>query len=124
MTIGSQGDSPRVEQMVIAGRRPTWVDVTFFGPCIDPWIEIGGVRWGLRGAIEGGMERAVTMSGKPWSAGVRRADGLWLPGMLGPQARLSQLRLPRGTYSVKYGAYDPAGTSYATVAWRGAHGTM
>jgi chitosanase len=122
LTIGAQGDSPIVEQAVVRGRRPTWTDVTFYGPSLDPWVMIGGQRWQLRGEI--GTGESIRMSGKPWQQGLLRNDGAWMAGMLGPQARLSQLRLPPGLYPVKYGAYDPTGTSRAEVAWRAAYGTM
>ena len=124
LTMGAQGDSPRIEQLTVRGARPTWVDVTFYGPSIDPWVDIGGTRWGLRGEVQAGAEKRVRMSGKPWQRGIQRADGAWLPGMLDPRARLSQLRFRPGQYPVRYGAYDPAGTSYATVGIRNAYGTM
>lgn len=122
LTIGAAGTSPRVERVSIGGRRPTWADVIFYGPSLDPWVEISGVRWGLRGTLDAGQ--SARMSGKPWQAGILRSDGAWVPGMLDPRARLSQLRLPVGEYAVTYGAYDPTGSSRAEIAWRNAYGTM
>jgi hypothetical protein len=122
LTIGAQGDSPYVEMANVRGKRPTWIDVTFYGPSLDPWVQIGGQRWQLRGQLGG--QDSIRMSGKPWQTGLLRNDGAWMAGMLGPQARLSQLRLKPGSYPVKYGAYDPTGTSRAEVAWRAAYGTM
>jgi hypothetical protein len=122
LAIGAAGTSPRVETVAIGGRRPTWADVTFYGPSLDPWIEISGTRWALRGTLAAGQ--SARMSGKPWQAGVLRSDGAWVPGMLDPRARLSQLRLSPGSYAATYGAYDLSGSSYAEVAWRDAYGTM
>jgi hypothetical protein len=124
LTVGVAGDSPRIEQAVVQGRRPTWVDIVFKGPSVDPWVQIGDRRWGLRGSILAGSAYNVRMSGKPWQQGIMQADGTWRPEMLDPRARLSQLRLPPGVYSVRYGAYDPTGQSTATLSWRSAYGTM
>ena len=113
---------PRSETMTIGGTRPTWVDVTFHGPATDPYVLIGTKRWGLQGVLASG--RSVRMSGVPWQQGLLRDDGAWVPGMLDPRARLSQLRFKPGEYTVTFGANSVSSDAYATVAWRNAYGTM
>jgi hypothetical protein len=112
----------QVALATIRGRKPTWLSIDIRGPVVDPWIQIGQYRWGLRGTVE--HDRTVTMTGLPWEMGVRRDDGTFLPGMLDPRARLSQLRLPPGNYPVSYGGFDPTLTSRASVRWRNAYGAM
>jgi hypothetical protein len=113
---------PRQETMTIGGTRPTWVDVTFYGPAVDPYVLIGDKRWGLSGSLAGG--RSVRMSGIPWQQGLLRDDGAWVPGMLDPRARLSQLRFKPGSYTVTFGANAVSSDAHADVAWRNAYGTM
>lgn len=112
----------RNEQIIVGGTRPTWVDLKFFGPCVDPWVQIGNYRWGLRGSLSTGQN--VLMSGVPWRQGLLRNDGAWVPGMLDPRARLSQLRLPPGTYTASLGGYAQSSTAKCEIAWRAAYGTM
>jgi hypothetical protein len=114
--------APRSEQVTIGGTRPTWVDLTFWGPIIDPWVTIGSQRWGLRGSLASGQ--SVTMSGVPWRQGLLRSDGAWVPGMLDPRARLSQLRLPPGTYTATLGGSPASTQARVDVTWRNAYGTM
>jgi hypothetical protein len=120
--------APRQETMVIGGSRPTWIDVLFYGASVDPWILISGgpknvaYRWGLRGEVA--LGQTVRMSGKPWQQGLLRSDGAWVPGMLDPRARLSQLRLYPGTYTVLLGGYGSSSTAKADVSWRNAYGSM
>lgn len=113
---------PRSEQVAIGGTRPTWVDLTFYGPIMDPWVQIGSQRWGLRGSLASGQ--SVAMSGTPWRQGLLRSDGAWVPGMLDPRARLSQLRLPPGTYTATLGGSPASTEARVEVAWRNAYGTM
>jgi hypothetical protein len=44
--------------------------------------------------------------------------------MLDPRARLSQLRLYPGTYTVLLGGYGSSSTAKADVSWRNAYGSM
>lgn len=113
---------PRLEVADVRGRRPTWVDVTFHGPVDDPWVQVGEYRWGLHGHVASGQ--SVTMSGKPWAAGIRRSDGTFAPEMMDATSRLSQLRFRPGRYPVTYGGWDSTGSSRASLAWRPAYGTM
>ena len=119
-----QDPEPRVEELVIGGRRPTWVDVYVQGPVQDPVVTVGGQRYALRGYVAGGRQNRVRLSGKPWQQGVQRDDGTWVPGMLTAEARLSQLRLPPGRYPVTFSGYDETGSARASLAWRAAYGTM
>ena len=123
LTVGGYREqAARTELAQIVGKRPTWVDVTITGPTIDPWVRIGDLRWALRGELGNG--ETWTLSGKPWQQGIRRGDGAWVPGLLDPRARLSQLRIKPGNYPVSFGGYDPTGSSKATLAWRPAYGTL
>jgi hypothetical protein len=114
--------TPRTEQITVGGTRPTWVDITIIGPVTDPYVDIGGQRWALRGDVLAGQ--SVRLSGAPWQQGLYRSDGTWVPGMLDPRARLSQLRLNPGTYSVQFGGYSGSASASADVTWRDAYGTM
>lgn len=114
--------TPRTEQITVGGTRPTWVDLTIIGPVTDPYVDIGGQRWALRGDVLAGQ--SVRLSGAPWQQGLYRSDGTWVPGMLDPRARLSQLRLAPGTYSVQFGGYSGSASASADVTWRDAYGTM
>jgi hypothetical protein len=109
---------PRTAQAMLGGSQATWVDLDFYGPSTIPWVKIGNLTWGLTGSLLAGQ--VVTISGKPWSMGVRRNDGANLPGLLDPRARLSALQLDPGTYSVQYGGFDNTGSSKVIIRWRNA----
>lgn len=113
---------PKTELVVVGGTRPTWLDLTFYGPIVNPYVEIGPYRWGLRGVVLSGQ--SVLLSGVPWRAGVRRSDGAWTSDMLDPRARLSRLRLPPGTYEVTLGGSAQSSNARAEVTWHDAFGTM
>lgn len=124
---------PRSETLVIGGKRSTWVDLTFYGSVQDPWIQIQPVpkppkpvtptyRWGLRGTLAGGQ--SVRMSGLPWQQGLLRSDGAWVPGMLDPRARLSQLRFAPGTYTVTMGGFGNTSQAKTEISWRDAYGSI
>lgn len=113
---------PQIAQAVIQGRKRTWLDLDIHGPVVDPWIRIGELTWALRGTIA--HDETVTVTGKPWAQGVRTSDGTYRSGMLDPRSRLSQLRLPPGVYPVAFGGFDPTKTSWASVRWRDAFGSM
>jgi hypothetical protein len=113
---------PLTAQAIIGGTEKTWVDVDFYGPCSNPWVKIGSLTWGLNGSLLNG--EVVTLSGKPWSMGLRRPDGTNLPGWLDSRSRLSALQVDPGTYSVQYGAWDNTGTSHAVVRWRPAYQSL
>lgn len=113
---------PKTEQAIIGGTSPTWVDIDFYGPSANAWVKIGDLTWGLDGEIPIGQR--VTVSGKPWSMGVRRDDGTPVPGMLDPRARLSALQLDPGVYSVQFGGWDNTGSSRVVIRWRNANQTL
>lgn len=113
---------PQTGQVIIGGSRETWVDIEFRGPSANPFVQIGSLTWGLTGVIP--LGQTVTLTGRPWEMGVRRSDGVHLPGMLDPRARLSALALKPGTYAVTYGAVDASGTSQATLRWHNANKTL
>jgi hypothetical protein len=120
--VFTSGPSPRTETMKIAGSAPTWVSAEIFGPVANPWLAIGDLTIGLTGSVAAGQ--SITLSGRPWESGVRRSDGAWVPQMLDPRARLSQLRLDPGEYSVTYAGTDNTGTSRCVVSWRNAHQSL
>lgn len=113
---------PKTEQMIIKGSKATWVDVVFHGPMTNPWVQIGGLTWGLLGVI--GTNDSVTLSGKPWSMGVRRASGAYVPGWLDPRSRLSALQMDPGSYSVQFGGWDNTGSGSVELRWRKAHRSL
>lgn len=113
---------PRQEVITVGGTRPTWVDLTFYGSVQDPWVQIGQQRWALRGTLP--LGQSVRMSGAPWQQGLLRSDGAWVPGMLDPRARLSQLRLAPGQYTVTMGGFGDTSTARTEVSWRDAYGAM
>lgn len=104
---------------VIGGRRATWLVAVFTGPVINPVLHIGPYAWGLAGSIDPG--RQVSISGMPWDFGVVDDEGRFLPGMLDPHARLSQLRLPPGQYPVWLTGDNTVSTSRVDVYWRNAY---
>jgi hypothetical protein len=114
--------APRQEQLTVGGTRSTWVDLTFYGEVQDPWVQIGNYRWGLRGTVADGQ--SIRMSGSPWQQGLLRSDGVWVPGMLDPRARLSALRLPPGEYTASMGGFGSTSNARVEVAWRNAYGSM
>jgi hypothetical protein len=114
--------APRSETIRVGGTRATWVDITFYGSVQDPWVQIGNYRWGLRGTIA--LGQSVRMSGVPWQMGLLRSDGAWVPGMLDPRARLSQLRFAPGVYTVTMGGFGSTSTARADLAWRNAYGSI
>lgn len=113
---------PQTGQAIISGTAATWVDIDIYGPTTNPWVKIGNLTWGLGGSLENGQK--VTVSGKPWSMGVRREDGTNLPGWLDPRSRLSALQMEPGTYSVQFGGWDNTGTSRVVLRWRQAHQSL
>jgi hypothetical protein len=113
---------PRTNLLVVGGTKQTWLTPTFYGPAINPWVQIGTLTWALKGTIPAGQ--TVTVSGKPWDVGIIRSTGARAPEMLDPRSRLSQLAFKPGTYSLTYGGQDDTGSSKVIVAWRNAHRTM
>lgn len=113
---------PRTNLLVVGGSKATWLTPTFYGPAINPWVQIGTLTWALRGTIPAGQ--TVTVSGKPWDVGISRSTGARAPEMLDPRSRLSQLSFKPGTYTLTYGGQDDTGSSKVIVAWRNAHRTM
>jgi hypothetical protein len=118
----SGSPAPRVGQVQIFGTKETWVDCTFTGPVVNPWVQIGNLTYGINGSIPLGY--SMRLSGKPWQMGCYMSDGSWHPDMLDPRSRLSQLQLKPGLYPVTYGGADATGTSQVTVAWRTAHQSL
>jgi hypothetical protein len=117
----------RSEQITIGGTQSTWVIPTFHGPVSNPWVQFdlstgGSFRWALNGTLSAGT--SMTLSGRPWDTGVLAGDGTYHPEMLDPRARLSQLRLKPGTYSVSFGGLDVTSTATVSVRWRNAYRSL
>jgi hypothetical protein len=113
---------PRTSQMFITGDKRTWVDIDFRGPVSNPYVQIGGLTYGLNGSIP--LGRTITLSGKPWKSGVFDDLGSYYPGMLDPRARLSALSMKPATYPVTFGGIDGTGTAIATLRWRNCYRTL
>lgn len=121
--VSAPEPEPRQELVRIGGTRPTWVDLVFHGPANNPWVVLGGsYHYALRGSI--GLNRSVTISGKPWSMGITREDGTAVPEMLDPRARLADLRLRPGDYGVQHGGYATSTGGGVEIRWHNAYHTM
>lgn len=117
--IFSTTPPPRTGQVIIGGTQKTWVDIIFHGPTVNPYVQIGTLTWGLIGSIP--LGETVSLSGKPWSMGIKRGNGFHVPGWLDPRARLSALQMLPGSYSVQFGGVDNTGTSSVELHWRNAY---
>lgn len=114
-----QEEEARSYEVTVAGRKPTWIEITFKGPVSNPWVQIGDLRWQLNGGIA--YDGWVRVSGWPWDQVVVDHTGKYLPGMLEARARLADLRLPPGNHQVLHGGVDVTGSARALIAWRHAY---
>ena len=112
----SKEGSPQAKFATVDGDAPAPVVVTFEGPVLDPWVEIGGARVALTGTVPAG--RAVTVDSRSfetvWSKGASGSAG----GMLAPRTRLADARLSPGRQTVNVGGVDVTGTAKVSVSWR------
>jgi hypothetical protein len=108
------------EQAVVVGTQRTWLTPRMTGPVANPWVQIGTQRYALQGSIPAGQ--TVRLSGRPWEAGIyNETTGTWGGLTLDPRSRLSQLRLPPGTYPITYSGLDATGSSVCSVRWNPAY---
>lgn len=119
----TQAAPPVTQQAIVGGTQSTWFIAKITGPISTPWFRIGSLTWQLTGSIPVGQ--SVTISGRPWDSGVRFNDGSYRPGMLDPRSRLSQLRMPPGTYGVQFGGFQGSGGgANCVLSWRNAYRSL
>lgn len=114
--------APRTSVLLVGGTKETWITPTFYGPVSNPWVQIGGLTFGLYGTVP--LGQSVALKGRPWEAGVLFSTGQYRPDMLDARARLSQLQFKPGPYAVTYGGSDNTGSSRVVLAWRDASQSM
>lgn len=111
--------------LTVGGSKATWLTPTITGPVSNPWVQIfssafGTQRWSLNGTVPAGT--TMTLSGRPWKPGIYDNSDVYHPEMLDPRARLSQLRVPPGLYTLSFGGLDITTQATCTVRWRNAYG--
>lgn len=84
------------------------------GPITNPEVDVVGVGR-LRFSTELAYDQTLTVDTRHWAQWVKR-DGAALPGVLMPSgARLADISLVPGAYTVMLRGYDPTGTATLTV---------
>ncbi|MGW2550128.1 hypothetical protein [Streptomyces sp. NPDC001635] len=105
----------------LAGTRPTWPVVTFYGPISNPVCELVG-GWKLTVNTTLTASQRVTVDPRPWARTVLRNDGASLAGAVNRSSpRLMDLKLPPGRHDFVLRGTDATATSYMTIAWRDAY---
>ncbi|MFD7505376.1 hypothetical protein [Streptomyces sp. NPDC059850] len=107
-------------ETVMAGTKPTWPVITFYGPVSKPACEvIGGWKASLDLTLSAGQR--ITIDTRPWARTVLRNGSASVAGSLTRSSpRLKDMRLPPGRHDFVLRGTDSTGTSYMTIAWRDA----
>lgn len=113
LPVGTQ-----VDQAVVGGDAPTHPVFRFFGPVSTPRIVGPGWTLTLNTSIADGQW--IEVDTRPWNLGVRRSDGMLLPGILGRRQWLSDIRFEPGRHDLVLDGASGSGGASATVAWRSA----
>lgn len=104
---GGAGNKSRI--LTVGGDFPAWPVFEIRGPITDPWIEIPGVgRLNFKGALA--YDQTLRVDCRP-PRGVWRDGSPWPGALQTSGSRLSDMKLPPGSYSIIFGGYDPTGTS-------------
>lgn len=111
------GTTPKVQQLIVDGDRPTWPIIEFRGG-INGWVRIGDWRCRLLASLN--WDETATVDTRPWVRSSTIYGGL-VP--LDPESRLQNMSLPRGRYDISYG-WDDVSDGDITVRWRDAYSSL
>lgn len=119
--LTSTGAGERTDVLELAGERGSWAVFTIRGPITDPWIEVGGVRYALRGTFA--ADDVVTIDTRPWAMTVRRNGASIAGALTADSTPLDAASIPPGAHVVRFGGISNTATASLTIEARPAYTT-
>ena len=121
--IATTTNTDRSYALTVTGG-PVWPVVTFYGPCVNPSLELFGLwKFGLTMTL--GVGESVAVDTGPAERTVLRSDGASVAGKISRRsARLAKMSIPAGRYEANVGGSSASGNGYVELSWRQANETL